>query len=173
LRYYQKNPLVLAAEHEDRGEYGKAIEIYRRMMTAFSASDRQWTELYNRIYRAEAIMRENLPFVTPTQSILRLTFGPSLLYLVLLILHTGFRPLSEPALWIGYLWAIWGGFMIALDAVHSPERLQIFLHRFVGIRKFPVSLAARLIGYLLILAPYALLLLLAYQRFQLYARSSW
>jgi tetratricopeptide (TPR) repeat protein len=168
LRYQQENPLSLATSYEEQGKYHEAIQVYSRMMSAYQSSDPAWNNLYNRIHRAEKLLAEKLPRVSPALTVLRTALGLSLLYPTLLLIHAGFRPFQHPqaALWLGYVWVLLGSFMIALASSHSPERLQYFLYRLMRTRTFPAALGVRLIGYVLFFLPHLLLFLAAYLRFR-------
>ena len=165
LQYYQQNPLEMATMYEEQGELEKAITQYNRAALLPNAKKR-WDAIYWKITRLQNLRLEKITHISPVVSIARLTFGPPLLYLMLMLVQVGINPFAhpDPLLWLGFIWVLLGGFMIALASVHSPERLEFILSNRVGTRGIPVARSAMTIGWILVLLPYILLFVVAYRQ---------
>jgi tetratricopeptide (TPR) repeat protein len=165
LQYYQQNPLEMATFYEEQGELEKAVAQYNRAALHPNTKD-HWDTIYKRISKVENLRLEKITYIPPIISIARLTFGPSLLYLMLMLIQVGINPLAHPnpLLWLGFVWVLLGGFMIALASVHSPERLKFILVDQIGARGIPVARSAMAIGWILVLFPHLILFVVAWQR---------
>ena len=167
LRHFQQNPLDLAAMYEEQGNFDQAIATYSQV-AAGSLSKQQWNDIYWRIVRLENLRQEKIAHVPPGLSVTRLSGGPALLYLLLMLIEVGINPFAhpEPFLWLGFLLVLLGGFMIALASVRSRHRLWLILFKDFGSGGTP---AARILvasaGWVLVLLPHAMLILVAYYRF--------
>ncbi|MBK9211233.1 MAG: hypothetical protein IPL71_24300 [Anaerolineales bacterium] len=97
--------------------------------------------IYRKIVQLENLRFENIAHVSPGASVARLTAGPPLLYLMLLLVHVGINPLAqpEPFLWIGFIWVVLGGIMIAFASVRSRHRLWSTLFKDAGSGGTPVA----------------------------------
>lgn len=166
LEHYQKNPLEVAALYEEQGQLEKAIDAYNRA-ALLPEMKHQWDAIYWKISRLQNLRHEKITHISPVVSIARLTFGPPLLYLALTLVQVGNTPFAPPypLLWVGLVWVLFGGFMIALSTVHSPERLKSILSKGLGANGIPVARSALVIGWILILLPHVLLFVVAYQHF--------
>ena len=163
LKHFRENPLDLAAFHEEQGNIDKAITIYT-LAAQNPTFKKQWNQIYWKIIGLENLQQENITHVTPAVSIARLTFGPSLLYFVLVLIQVGINPLAdpEPVLWIGLPWVVLGGFMIALASVRSHNPLWTMLFKNPGANGTPASrFIMTLVGWILVLLPYTVLFLSA------------
>lgn len=157
--HYQKNPLEFATLYEEQGKLDLAIVEYERAARQPEAKD-QWDALYWKIRRLEALKHDKIVHVPPLISIIRLTFGPVLVYLAFLLVQVGIWPFAhpEPLLWLGLLWCLLGSLLIALASVHSPERLQALLARRFGSGSLPVARSGVLIGRFLVFFAFVILL---------------
>jgi tetratricopeptide (TPR) repeat protein len=175
LEHYQQNPLEVAALYEEQGQLEKAIAAYNRAALLPDMKN-QWDAIYWKISRLQNLRQEKIIHISPVVSIARLTFGPALLYLALTLVQVGNTPFAPPypLLWVGLIWVLLGGFMSALATVHSSERLKTILAKGFGASGIPVARSALAIGWILILLPYVLLFVVAYQHFvsriELYSR---
>ncbi|MEW6400764.1 MAG: tetratricopeptide repeat protein [Chloroflexota bacterium] len=166
LSHFQSNPLDLAASYEERGEIDKAIRTYELAMVNHK-SKKEWDTIYWKIQRLENLRHEKITHISPAVSVARLTAGPPLLYVLLTLVQLGFNPFAENAvlLWFGFLWVLLGGFFIALASVRSRHPLWSVLFKDAG---GGGSRAARSLvstaGWILVLLPHLLLLLIAYNR---------
>ena len=163
IKHFQDNPLDLAALYEEQGNIEKAILAYKLAMLKPELKT-QWDAIYWKISGLEKNQHEKIGHVSPTLSIARLTFGPSLLYLALLLIQVGVNPFthSDPMLWFGLLWVMLGGFMIALASVQSHNRLWKLLFNSAGENATSASrLTMAAGGWILVLLPHIMLFLIA------------
>jgi tetratricopeptide (TPR) repeat protein len=170
LRHFQKNPLDLAAMYEEQGEIEKAIDAYSRAALQ-PQTRRQWTNIYWKITRLENLRLEKITHISPVISIARLTAGPPLLYLLLMLIQVGINPLahSEPFLWLGFCIVLLGAFMVALASVRSRHRVWLILFKDIGAGGTPLArrtMAAA--GWILVIMPHLMLFANAYFRLQDY-----
>ena len=159
LQHFRDHPLELAALHEEQGNIEKALALYT--LAARNPNFRQqWDQIYWKIIGLENLKQEQIAHIKPATSIARLTFGPSLLYFVLVLTQVGINPLAhpEPLLWIGLPWVVLGGFMIAFSSVRSHNRLWATI---IGNPKANPTPASRFImslaGWILVVLPYTVL----------------
>jgi len=158
-RYFQRNPLDLAAYYEEEGELDKAMELYHVLATEAGDSS-EFERIYKNITRLEDAKIENLRHVRPSLHILRLSVGLPLLYLLEILMQEGLNPVRHPApdLWLGIPIVIFGSFLIAVAAV--PSRHAIW-QRWFGDQGGRGSSTTRLLasfsGWMLVLIPHLLL----------------
>lgn len=168
LRHFKNNPLDLAAMYEEQGDIENAIKTYG-IASFKSTSKSQQNSIYWKTVRLENLRQEKIAHISPAVSVARLTGGPPLLYFMSLLIHVGLNPVAnpEPILWVGFFWVVLGGFMVALASVRSHSRLWSMLFKDVSSGGTP---AARFImaaaGWLLVLLPFVLLFLMAFDRLQ-------
>jgi tetratricopeptide (TPR) repeat protein len=170
LRHFQKNPLDLAAMYEEQGELEKAIDAYSRAALQPQTKG-QWTNIYWKITRLENLRLEKITHISPVISIARLTAGPPLLYLLLMLIQVGINPLahSEPFLWLGFCIVLLGAFMVALAAVRSRHRVWLVLFKDIGAGGTPLARRAMAAaGWMLVVMPHLMLVANAYFRLQDY-----
>ena len=168
LRHFKNNPLDLASMYEERGNIDKAIEAYGLASLKPGSKD-QWNNIYWKIVRLENLRQENIAHISPNVSVARLTGGPPLLYFMLLLIHVGLNPIAnpEPMLWVGFFWVAFGGFMIALASVRSHHRLWFLLFKDVSSAGTPLArFSMALAGWILVILPFMLLFLMAFNRLQ-------
>ncbi|HQU36354.1 MAG TPA: hypothetical protein PLR65_07200 [Anaerolineales bacterium] len=166
LKHFQQNPMELAEMYEEQGNFEQAISVYGQV-AANTKSKRQWNMIYWRIVKLENLLQENIARIPPGISVARLTGGPALLYLLLMLIQTGINPFAhpEPFLWFGFLLVLFGGFMIALASVRSRHRLWYLLFKDVGAGGAPAARAlVASAGWCFVLLPHVMLVLMAYQR---------
>ena len=166
LRHFRENPLDLAAMYEEKGDLDKAITTYG-LAAMKPASKRQWDSIYWKIVRLENLRQEKIAHISPALSVARLTGGPAILYLLLMLMQVGINPFAdpEPLLWLGFFWVLLGGFMIALATVRSRHRLWFILFKDAGSGGSPTArFAMAAAGWTLVLIPFIMLLLAAYFR---------
>ena len=166
LRHFQQNPLDLAAMYEEQGNLDKAITTYG-LASMNPKSKSQWDSIYWKIVRLENLRQENIAHIAPAISVARLTIGPPLLYLLLMLVQVGINPFKEPEplLWFGFLWVLLGGFMIALASVRSRHRLWFILFKDIGAGGSPSArILMSVAGWILVLLPHVLLILVAFNR---------
>ncbi len=166
IRHFKNNPLDLGAMYEEQGNIDKAIETYGFALLRPELKNKG-NSIYRKIVQLENLRFENIAHVSPGASVARLTAGPPLLYLMLLLVHVGINPLAqpEPFLWIGFIWVVLGGIMIAFASVRSRHRLWSALFKDAGSGGTPVArflLAAA--GWVLLSLPFLLMFFTAFNR---------
>lgn len=166
LRHFKNNPLELAAMYEEQGNFEKAIEAYG--IAALKAKSKaEQNDIYWKTVQIENLRQDKIAHFSPAVSIARLTVGPPLLYFMLLLVHVGMNLLisSDFLLWIGFFWALLGGYMIALASVRSHSRLWSLIFKDVSSGGTPVArffMASA--GWILVLLPFVLLFVSAFER---------
>jgi tetratricopeptide (TPR) repeat protein len=159
LQYLAGHPFELGIHYEEQGEPARAMRSYQRAF-ALAVTRQDKDAVYQRIHQLENRQKEKIVHIPPAISVARLTAGPPLLYLGLLLLQVGINPLAEPALllWVGLLWVALGAFLAAMAAVHSYHPLwqQVFKDAGSG-RSSRARLAMGAIGWTMILLPHLIL----------------
>lgn len=167
LRHLRENPHELAAIHEERGELDKAIEQYQAIL--MSPQFKKQRHLIDRkIVQLKVRRGEKIVHVSPTASIARLTAGPPLAYLFMLLIHVGINPFAspDPILWTELLVSLFGGFLIAFASVRSHNRLWFVLFRDVSMGGTPLARASVMtLGWILVLLAFLNLFASALLRF--------
>jgi hypothetical protein len=166
LRHFSENPLDLAAYYEEEGQIEKAITAYHTAAMKPGLKKRV-NEIYWKVVRLENLRQEKIAHISPLVSITRLAFAPTLLYTTLTLIHVGVNPFAnpEPLLWIGFFIVLLGGYMNALAAVRSHNKIWSLLFRTAAAHSTPAMrfvMAAG--GWILILIPHILLFLMAVMR---------
>ena len=173
LRHFKNNPLDLAAMYEEQGNIEKAIETYG-LASLKAKSKSEQNDIYWKTVRLENLRYEKIAYISPAISIVRLTAGPPLLYFMLLLLDEGLNPIANPSLlqWLGFFWVLLGGFMIALASIRSHHRLWSLIFKDAGSGGTPLArfvMAAA--GWILVILPFAVLFLMAFNRLQAFLSS--
>jgi tetratricopeptide (TPR) repeat protein len=122
-RYYRANPLELALSYEEHGETEKAIKVYEGL-SAKAKGRSEWDRLFREINRLEGMKVEAIVHISPKVTIARLSVGPPILFLSMLIIQTGYD-LRYFTLLMGveFLIVIVGAFLVALSAAGSEHRV--------------------------------------------------
>ena len=173
LQHFHDNPLDLAAMYEEQGNIEKAIETYG-LASLKAKSKSEQNDIYWKTVRLENLRHEKIAHISPAISIVRLTAGPPLLYFMLLLVDEGLNPIANPSLlqWFGFFWVLLGGFMIALASIRSRHRVWTLLFKDVSSGGTPVArfvMAAA--GWILVILPFAVLFLMAFNRLQAFLYS--
>jgi len=159
FKYYQRNPLELAAYYEEEGEQDKALELYRSL-AARAGDTSEFDRIYKDISRIQYLQKKNIRHVRPSFNILRLSAGLPLLYAFEILIQEGLNPIRHPApqLWVGIPMVVVGGFLLAVSGVRSRH---VIWQRLFGEQEGRGSTAARMLvsiaGWFLVLAPHLLL----------------
>jgi tetratricopeptide (TPR) repeat protein len=167
-RYFQRNPLELAAHYEEQGNLDKALELYEAL-AAEAGDSPAFDRLYKNIVRLEDAKIENVRRVKPTFTILRLSVGLPLLYLLEIFIQEGLNPIRHPApgLWLGIPLVVLGSFLLAVASVRVRHVLWRGLF---GDRRGRGSALMRALvvvaGLVLVLAPHLFLAWDSYLRLQ-------
>jgi len=173
LQHFKNHPLDLAAMYEEQGNIEKAIETYG-LASLKAKSKSEQNDIYWKTVRLENLRHEKIAHISPAISIVRLTAGPPLLYFMLFLVDEGLNPIANPALlqWLGFFWVLLGGFMIALASIRSRHRVWTLLFKDVSSGGTPVArfvMAAA--GWILVILPFAVLFLMAFNRLQAFLYS--
>lgn len=151
---------------EDRGEFEAAVETYISVKT-HSRSPAERVEATRRIEdihtRLEA---DKIQRVHPTLNLLRLTTGPVLLFIIMVLMQSGLNPLHTPVLsMLGILSVAAGSLMISVTEMRPvhPRWVAMFGEPGAG-DEAEMRKGVRLLGWALLLAPYTMFLIDAGQR---------
>jgi hypothetical protein len=145
---------------EQDGKFDQALEIYR--VEAAKAKDLHvFDQIYKKITGIEKRLAENIKFIPPRSSVLRLTFTWPLLYLSLALVQVGLKPLEHLTsyLWFAFPWVVLGSFLVSVSEVRYRHMIwhKVFQESGDG------SLIARIVvgtaGWLMIIIPLTLLLI--------------
>ncbi len=165
LEHFRDDPFDLAAMYEERGEFEKAIQTYRRASSQ-ATSNQEWTTIFESIRRLELRKDSGVPHLSPMIQIARMAFAPALLYMLVALIHGGLNPFRVSwAIWAALLPVVLGGLMIAVAEVRTRSRVWARVFGETGgggsqLARFTVSLT----GWLAIGLPFALLLRLSLDR---------
>ncbi|MGB7873195.1 MAG: hypothetical protein WBL25_02340 [Anaerolineales bacterium] len=167
-RYYQRNPIALATQYEEDGELDKALNFYQVLATEAGDSP-EFERIYKNIIRLEDAKHENVRHIKPAFTILRLSVGLPLLYLMEVLIQEGLNPIIHPApqLWLGIPLVVLGSFLLAVAGLRVRHAIW---RRWFGEQDGRGSNAMRTVlavtGWILILAPHLLLMWDSYIRMQ-------
>lgn len=168
LKHFRNNPLDLAALYEEEGKFDEAITVLHRA-TLSTSYGRQFDRIYETIERLEKRKTSGVVHIQPKHSIARLTFGPPLLFFLLMLIHNRMNPFAfTPVLWLGVLLTLGGGFLLAVANVrsHHPLWAKLFDDPGAGgsqLARGTVSLA----GWLLLFISFVYLFQISFDRLPL------
>ena len=167
-KYYQRQPLELAAYYEDEGKLEDALELYRFLALGAGRSS-DFDQIYKNIVRLEDAKIEQVQHVRPSVTIMRLSAGLPLFYMLEVLMQEGLNPLRHPApdLWIGIPMVMFGSFLISVAG--TPSRHTIW-RKWFGEKNERGSVSTRIFvavaGWILVLTPHLLLVLNSVIRLQ-------
>ena len=168
FRYFQRNPLELAASYEEEGELDKALDLYR-VLAAEAGNGSEFERIYKNIVRLEDAKIENIRHIRPAFNILRLSIGLPLLYVLEVLMQEGLNPIRYPApdLWLGIPMVIFGSFLLAVAGIRSRH---VIWKRWFGEPNGQGSNMARVLvavsGWGMVLTPHLLLVWDSFMRLQ-------
>jgi tetratricopeptide (TPR) repeat protein len=169
-RKYLHSPLELAALYEEQGKLDKALELYEAL-AAEAGDSPEFDRLYKKIVQLEDAQIENVRYVKPAFTILRLSLGLPLLYLLEIFIQEGLNPIRHPApgLWLGIPLVLLGSFLLTVASVRVRH---VIWRRWFGDRGGRGSSLMRafvaFVGLILILAPHLFLAWDSYLRLQMF-----
>jgi hypothetical protein len=168
FRQLEKDPEDWAMYLEEQGQVAEAISVYKGL-AAVAPSSTAFDRYYREITRLENYQFEKIKFVNPSLSVIRLSLGLPIFYALLVLMQFGFRPVGYAPLiiWMGIPIVAAGSFLTAMSGVGSTHlflRNNIRSSGRTGLKTTRMTLT--LAGWLLILVPYALILLNAMIRMQ-------
>jgi tetratricopeptide (TPR) repeat protein len=158
----------LSRQYEAEGELEQARQALMELASVTKDSY-EFDRIYREISRIESLQDENITHISPAHSIARMTFGWPLLYLALALVQVGLNPIAHPAwyLWLGLPVVLVGGFLLAIAEVRSrnPFWKTVFAEESAAGSDMARTSAA-IGGWILVITPYALLLVEALNRLQ-------
>lgn len=167
-RYFQQKPLELAAYYEEEGMLDQALELYQ-VLAAGAGDGLEFERIYKNIVRLEDAKTDNIRHVRSSFTILRLSVGLPLLYLLEMFIQEGLNPIRYPApdLWIGIPLVTVGSFLLAVASIRARHTIW---QRWFGDQGGRGSNAARVLvaitGWMMVLTPHLLLVWNSYLRMQ-------
>lgn len=160
--------LSQAERLEHAGKIEEALQAYEQL-AAKTKDSRTFDYIYRQIVRLEGLQREKIRFVSPTSSILRMTFTWPLLYASFALIQIGLNPIAHLSffLWISLLPSVaLGSFLLALSEVPTRHAIwqKLFMEDGSGSRFARIVLTVA--GWVLIIVPFALMLMNSLARLQ-------
>lgn len=155
-----RDPMRMAEYLEQDGKFDQALEIYR--VEAAKAKDLHlFDQIYKKITHIEKILAENIKYIPPRSSVLRLTFTWPLLYLSLALIQVGLKPLQHITsyLWFAFPFVVLGSFLVAISEVRYRHVIWRRLFRERGDGSLIARIAVAVTGWIMVLVPMALLLI--------------
>lgn len=157
-----------AEQLEQAGKIEEALQAYESLAAKTKDSQR-FDHIYKQIVRLEALQRENIRFVPPASSILRMTFTWPLLYLSFALIQVGLNPIAHLSffLWLGMLpFVALGSFLLMVSEVRVRHVIweKIFLEEGSGSGFARMVLAVA--GWVFVIVPFALLFMNSLARLQ-------
>ncbi|GAB4581477.1 MAG: hypothetical protein Fur0022_42240 [Anaerolineales bacterium] len=173
LQHFRDNPLDLAALYEEEGKFDDAIRVLHRATLDVNYGPK-FDAIYAAIARLEKRKESGVVHIQPNYSIARLTFGPPVLFFMLMLVHNRLNLFAfTPLLWLGVLFTLGGGFLLALANVRSHHPLWNRLFDDPGASRSPLArVTVALAGWLLIFISFAYLLQISYDRLPLVATNT-
>lgn len=154
------DPLLHAELLEHEGKLDEALKAYE-VLAARANNTQAFDHIYRQITRLEALKKENIQFVAPSSTVLRMTFTWPLLYLGFALMQMGLNPIANFSLllWLGLPIVAAGSFLLALSEVRVRHVIwqKVFQEDGMGSGFARVALAA--MGWVLVILPFALMLL--------------
>lgn len=155
-----RDPMRTAGFLEQDGKFDQALEIYK--VEAARAKDLHvFDQIYKNIIRIEKMLAENIKFIPPRASVLRLTFTWPLLYLSLALVQVGLKPMAHLTsyLWFAFPWVVLGSFLVAVSEVRYRHVIWRRVFQETGDGSLTARIAVGIAGWLMIFIPLMLLLI--------------
>jgi tetratricopeptide (TPR) repeat protein len=170
LRHLKANPMSVAARLEELGQFEEAVKAYQELASK-AGNSREFDHIYKQILRLEGLQNENIRYVAPSTSILRLTFVWPLLYLSLALVQMGLNPFAHPNFYscLGLPLVVVGSFLLSLAEVRSNHIIWQKLFEEQGDGSQFARLVTATAGWFLILIPHILLFLDSLNRLRNFA----
>lgn len=158
--YLKANPLSAANRLEQLGKFDEALTMYQEL-AAKARGSREFDHIYRQIVRIEALQKEQIRYVAPRSSILRLAFAWPLLYLSLGLIQMGLNPFAHPVFyfWLGFPFVALGSFLLSLAEVRSQHVIWRSIFEEHGDGSAFARLVTAAAGWFLVLVPHVLLVL--------------
>lgn len=167
-RYFQRNPIELAEKYEEEGDLERALDLYNVLATEAGDSS-EFEHLYGNIVRLEDARLENIRHIKPGFTILRLSAGLPLLYLLEILTQQGLNPFKHfaPHLWLGLPLVVLGSFLLAVVGLRARHTIwQRWFRKPDDRGTNAMRNLVAVAGWILVLAPHLLLVWDSYIRLQ-------
>lgn len=167
LRALQRNPMALGDFYRARGQLDRAQAAY---YTA-AANPLTSTESKQATRELDSIRDQLMGsrYVSPGLTLLRLTLGPPLLYGLMLLAQSGLNVLRlSPSLCLAGSGVVMGSLLMAASSAIPRHRLWKSLLGSQESAQSSVRFVVGALGALLIVLPFALLLMTAFERLTVY-----
>jgi len=170
LRHLKANPISAARRLEQLGQFEEALNVYQEVASK-ARNSKEFDHIYKQILRLEGLQNENIRYVAPSTSIIRLTFVWPLLYLSLALMQMGLNPFTHFSLylWLGLPFVIAGSFLLSLAEVRSNHIIWQKLFDEHGDGSQFARLATATAGWFFIIIPHILLFLDSLNRLRNFA----
>jgi hypothetical protein len=159
-RYFKANPLSAARHLEQLGKLDDALLLYQEL-AARTRNSTEFDHIYRQIIRIEGLQKDNIRYIAPRYSIIRMALSWPLLYLSLALIQVGLNPFAHPAfyLWLGLPFVVLGSFLLSLAEVPARHAIWQTLFEEHGDGSGFARLVTAATGWFLILIPHILLVL--------------
>jgi tetratricopeptide (TPR) repeat protein len=170
LRHLKVNPMSAAARLEEIGQFEEALKVYQELAST-ARNSKDFDHIYKQILRLEGLQNENIRYVAPSTSILRLAFVWPLLYLSLAFVQMGLNPLAHFNIYscLGLPFVVVGGFLLSLAEVRSNHIIWQKLFDEQGDGSQFARLVTAAAGWFFIIIPHILLFLDSLNRLRYFA----
>lgn len=162
--------LVLGKKFEENGRAQQALAAYKKVEKGkYSATDKAIAKKH-RLY-LESTLKEKKPlkFTNPTTNLIRLTIGPILVYVMLVFIQSGLNPLHiSPLLLLGGMMVPMGSLLLVGTANTPHHHWWKRLLGPEGLAEIKKRKMMALLGLVLIMLPFTLVLLVAFNRLAAY-----
>jgi len=166
LQEEQKDPLLRGQHLEEQGKFDKAIDLYTSIV-GLSRLPAERIEAEHRIANIH-LRRESQKAhpVHPNLNLWRMTFGPTLLFVMMLLIQSGLKPAHIPLLALpGTLSVILGGLLVAITEMVPAHPRWVAWFGQPGSGDEPeMRRGLRLLGWAFLLAPYTVFMMEAGRR---------
>lgn len=166
LRQVEKDPLKRGSYLEAQGEFELATMVYLSVAT-HSHLPAERLEANRRIEDLQLRQHiDNIQKVNPTVTLLRLTIGPVLLFMLMVFMQSGLNPLHTPLLaFPGIISVSVGSLLISATEMRPAHPRWIKLFGPPGTGEEPeMRSGLRWLGFAMLLAPYTIFLIEASHR---------
>ena len=153
--YYRQHPLELVDYYEEQGKFSQAVDVCR-WTAKHARSEQEFVAADKKIRRLEGVKQEKITYIPPIVSVARLSAGPPLFYLALMLAQSGWRPynVADLVYWFGFLVTILGGFLVAVSSIRASGKLWGLISGNSNRVVTPVMrLSLGLLGWVIVLLP--------------------
>jgi tetratricopeptide (TPR) repeat protein len=166
----QPNLFTLAQQYEAYRQYDAALTLYQKI--AKQAPEKAVRhKAKTEIQRLKQVKKSARPIALTSENatLLRLSAGPVVVYLLLILIHAGLNPLHLPAILLLGLLGVGLGSIVVAGTANTPHHAM--WQRLLGIQSIadsPTRFMLTALGLLLIFIPFLTVFLAAYGRLLLH-----